>query len=138
MIVPDHHMLVGKFGFNIDFVKKNEERKEVFLFNDPEGIKTFKTLTSSNSLSNCFTSSNFEAASKKWFKELNNIIHRSFKKVRISGKSNKNKDIHKMLKEKDDILKKHDELRRDIEECNANEEMYKLFFDHEDKLEEVN
>ena len=135
---PDHHMLIGKFDFDINMMKKKDERKEVFMFNDPEGQKIFKTLTSNNTLSNCFSSPDLEVSAKKWFKEFNNVIHRSFKKIRIVGKNGMNKDINKLLKEKNEIVKKYDELKRTIEESTANKETYLSFFDHEDQLVAIN
>ena len=129
---PDHHMLIGKFDFDINMMEKKDERKEVFLFNDPEGQKTFKTLTSNNTLSNCFSSPDLEVSAKKWFKEFNNVIHRSFKKIRIVGKHGMNKDINKLLKDKNEIVKKYDELKRTIQESTANKETYLSFFDHKD------
>ena len=137
VIEADHNMLIGRFGFKVDLKKKNDNRNEIFLFNDPEGQRKFKSLTSGLTLSSCFLSTNIETASKKWFKEFNNIVHRSFKKVRIVGRDNKDKDMNKILKEKNEIRRKYDDLRNAIEELNADKDVYKSYFDLEDQLEEI-
>ena len=78
----DHNMIIGKFNIKI-YKKENEARREIFNYKDEEGIKNFKELTSKNTLVKCFEEKDILKSSKKWLKELKNIIHRSFKKVRI-------------------------------------------------------
>ena len=61
----DHNMLIGTFDFKIDG-KILEQRKEVFKYNDVDGQKRFKELTSKNTLSKCFDEEEdvFKASSK--------------------------------------------------------------------------
>ena len=115
------------------------DRKEVFNFNDTDAQETFKSLTSGNLLSNCFlSSSSTEVAAKKWFKEFNNILHRSFKKVRITGRNDKRSDVNELMMEKNKIVKKLEEFKKSIEEDVPSAEMYTSLFDEEDNLENVN
>ena len=79
-------MLIGTFNIEL-YVKSLEQRKEIFKYNDLEGQKRFKELTSKNILSKCFDNEkDIVKASSKWLKELKNILHRSFKKVRVCKK----------------------------------------------------
>ena len=82
----DHNMLIGTFDFKID-EKILEQRKEIFNYNNVDGQKRFKELTSKNTLSKCFDEEeDVFKASSKWLKELNNMLHGSFK---ICNKQNK-------------------------------------------------
>ena len=81
----DHNMLSGKF--NLKVIKDvKESRREIFKFNDEEGLKKFKELTSQDTLTNCFNEEDSCKSSNKWLKELKNIMHRSFKKVRVGNR----------------------------------------------------
>merc|ERR1712096_56141 len=77
----DHNMLIEKFNLKVS-QKVIKSRREIFKYDDAEGQKRFKELTSQNILSKCFEEKNILKASEKWLKELKNILHRSFKKVR--------------------------------------------------------
>ena len=79
----------------------------MFQFNDPEGIIRFKELTSANKLTNCINDSDVKQSSKKWLKNLNNILHRSFKKIRITNRKMKTDDVQ--------IKNKIDEISRQLE-----------------------
>ena len=59
----------------------------MFNFNDLEGWKKFSLLTSGSTLLNCLQSYNIEEDGRKWFKIIMNILHRSFKKIRIVSKN---------------------------------------------------
>ena len=81
----DHNMLAGTFGLKtLKDVK--EIRREVFKYDDEEGMKKFREMTSKDVLSNCFDEIDVTKAANKWLKELKNILHRSFKKVRVGNK----------------------------------------------------
>ena len=59
----------------------------MFNFNDLEGWKKFSLLTSGSTLLNCLQSYYIEEDGRKWFKKFMNILHRSFKKIRIVSKN---------------------------------------------------
>ena len=65
-------------------------------------------------------------------------MHRSFKKVRVGGRSDKRKDINALLVEKNYIVKKMEDMKRILEESKQGADLYRSYFDEEDKLENVN
>ena len=81
----DHHTLVSSFDIKWNVDEDTKNRIKVFNFNDPEAQKIFHNLTSSNILSKLFENPSIEDPCKRWHKEFSNILHRSFKKVRING-----------------------------------------------------
>ena len=64
--------------------------------------KLYKQFTSSSTLTSCFKGVNFEEESGIWFKKFNNILHRSFPKIRVKRQS-KSDHIQKYM-EKRSIL----------------------------------
>ena len=67
---------------------------EVYKFNDPHALKTFKELiTNTNQLSNIFdTDKNIHIQTKKLLKRIKGFISESFDKVKITNKPNKELD----------------------------------------------
>ena len=55
-------------------------------------------------------------SSKKWLKTFQNILHRSFKKVRITGKKIQNEEVHILMRAKTLILIKINEISENIQE----------------------
>ena len=55
-----------------------------------------------------------KVSGKKWIKGFNNILQRSFKKVRINNKGVKNEEVHTLMRAKTVILKKISELMSNI------------------------
>ena len=87
LVKSDHNPLVCTL--NIKWDKRTKiERKEIFKLKDKEGLRMFNEITS-----NCPKlvqlskhSSNFSNDAEQWMKKINDIMHLSFKKIRISGK----------------------------------------------------
>ena len=85
------------------------KRKEVFNLKDKEGLSQFSELTS-----NCpklidvsLNSSNFLKDAEKWLKEIENIKHKSFKKIRITGKAKpQNEELETLFKSKQELRDK--------------------------------
>ena len=135
----DHNMLIGTFKLKVN-EKVLEERKEIFKYNDDEGQKRFMELTSKNTLTKCFDEEkDILKASSKWLKELNNILHRSFKKVRISNKQSKRSIVIEKIKTKQKVKHELDTLTSGLKSKNveANYINIKKKHDLEDKLERV-
>ena len=88
--------------------KETTTKMEVFNFNDKEGQKVFKELTSDNTvLSSIFDSNKSVNKQAKFFlKRLTGLLHQSFKKIKIKGVVNKKEDAlytkQKELKQKSD------------------------------------
>jgi hypothetical protein len=93
---------------------QEKQRYEIFNFKDPEGIIRFNELTSSDTLSSCMGDSDARQSGKKWLKIFRNILHRSFKKVRITNKQFKKDNIHNLMKSKTQLLEKINDMRTDI------------------------
>ena len=82
-IESDHNTEILELDLKFD--KKKPERREVFNFKNEECQQAFFKITSETSkLSECFsTDQPFLAQAKRWNKELNNMLHLTFKKVRV-------------------------------------------------------
>ena len=101
----DHNMIAGTFELKTRDVKVS--RREIFKYNDEEGLKKFREMTSQEVLTNCFEEKDISKAANKWLKELKNILQRSFKKVRIGNKNHNTNEAIDLHKEK---LKLQNEL----------------------------
>ena len=68
---------------------------------------------------------------KKWHKEFENILQRSFQKIRVKGPKPPNKDVMNNMKEKTKILEKLDELktRKADDQTVLNESEYNEYFE---------
>ena len=134
----DHNMLIGRFNLKV-IQKSSERRKEMFKYNDVEGMRKFKELTSKDILSKCFDEKDIIKASEKWFKQLNNILHRSFKKTRIGNRKKPNNEAVNILKTKHQLKNKLDEVENDLksEAKNNPTELVKQKHELEDKIEEI-
>ena len=116
VIQSDHNSLIAQFNqlWSDKYTQENE-RYEIFNFKDPEGILRFHDLTSSSTLSNCIQDNNVKTSSKKWIKNFKNILHRSFKKVRIRNKKIHNEEVHNLMRAKTLINIKIAELSEEIQ-----------------------
>ena len=63
----DHNMIIGKFHLKVQ-QKVTQSRREIFKYDDVEGQKQFKELTSHNILSKCFGKGDIVKESEKWLK----------------------------------------------------------------------
>ena len=95
--------------------KHEKQRCEIFNFKDPEGVLKFKELTSSDTLSSC-VQGDIKQSSKKWLKSFNNVLHRSFKKIRIKDKRLKTDKVHEFMKLKTQIISKIEDIMAKIKE----------------------
>ena len=94
----DHNMLICEFTtiWSSRDLSKNENR-EIFNFKSQEGLNKYKYLTSKTTLQDCFKGGNIIDESRVWFKQFNNILHRSFPKIKLK---NKPKQRNSLLHEK--------------------------------------
>ena len=115
----DHFTLSA--SFDIKFRKQRPEREERFNFKSPEGMETFKNiLDNEDSLSKCFEKDDtLEHQVEKWYMELNKILGRSFKKVRITDKIKSSK-ISELFKRRTDLKQK---VKKDKDNKETNEEL---------------
>ena len=134
----DHNMLIGKFDLKV-LENVPQHRTEIFKYNDVEGQKKFKELTSKKILSRCFEEQDILKASARWLKELQNILHRCFKKVRVGRKKNTTNVIVENIKLKHELTNQFDTLVSDLKNgsIKSSSAVIKKKHDLEDKLEEV-
>ena len=128
----DHNMMIGIFELKT-LKEVKETRKEIFKYNDEEGKKKFYEMTSNDALTKCFDEEDFTKAAKKWIKELKNILHRSFKKVRLGTKKQNNEDAVTVLKEKIKLKNEIDAIEKDAK----NPENIKKKHALRDKIDEI-
>ena len=82
-VESDHNLMILKLNLPVDS-KMKIERKEIFNVRNEEGLKTFKELTSNNSnLVKVLSNHNIYTGGRKWLKEIQHIICKSFRKIRI-------------------------------------------------------
>ena len=108
-IESDHNILFGKFRLKYN-TKKNEVRREVFNFNDKESQNRYYEVTSNgDKFSNIFNGKGtIEKQVNKFYKNLDDIFHQCFKKIRIKTKNSEKKndeerEISEKLKLKQEI-----------------------------------
>ena len=59
----------------------------------------------------CTFTLNFLIARKKWLKTFTNLLHRSFRKIRITNRPIKTQKVHQLMKTKTMVLEKIAETR---------------------------
>ena len=108
VIESDHNPLICKLNIKWDN-RIRCERKKVFKIKDAKGLNIFNELTS-----NCpklvqlsENSSNFLYDATKWMGKIQDIMHKSFKKIRLSGKmKHQNSDIDNLMEAKQKLRNK--------------------------------
>ena len=108
----DHNVITGTFLLKT-LKEETETRREIFKYNDKEGLKKFYEMTSKDILTKCFDEDDITKASKKWLKELKNILQRSFKKVRIGAKKQIDNEAVHLLKDKMKLKNDLDDIEKD-------------------------
>ena len=129
----DHNLLILKLNLRWNSLNKTS-RIEVYNFKNENNFKTFQFNTEENKeLINCFEDfDNFNEACTKWLQIFNEIIRKSFKKIRI--KKDKNSD------ELDNLFLKKESLKQKIEEAEEKETLdviMKLDKDYQTVVEEI-
>ena len=100
VVKSDHFTLISKFEIN--WTENKPKRQEHFKLRDEEGLKKFKTYTTSTvNLRSCFNKGlSLENACNKWYKEVDKILHQCFKKVRVTDippRKSVDYEIYKLL-----------------------------------------
>ena len=105
-IESDHNTEI--LELNLQFDRKKTDRRELFNFRNGECQEAFFKVTSETTkLSECFSNNlAFPDQAKKWNKELNNIFHLSFRKVRVVEGKIKENGGTKLLEERKSLKKK--------------------------------
>ena len=139
VIESDHHSFVATFNICIQQSKSQGVKHEMFNFKDEEGQRKYKEMTSGTALSNIFLNSNVTDPGKKWHKEVQNILHRSFKKIRVKGPKPPDKETMKIMKEKTKIIQKIDDFKgKQADDQAVSKTEYVEYFLLSDSLEAAN
>ena len=112
--------------FNINYKKLKPVREENFNFKNSECQEIFKNiLNTENNLVKCFENNDdLEHQVENWFKELNNIFYRSFRKMRVSNKL-KETESSQLFEKRSQIIQKmkinqnKEELEDELEKVEA-------------------
>ena len=85
VVKSDHFTIISKF--EIQMKDKKPRRQEHFKLRDEDGLKKFTMCTSvATKLRSCFMKDlSLEDACGKWYKEMNKVLHKCFKKIRITN-----------------------------------------------------
>ena len=92
----DHYTLIATFKVE---VKENKPaRREIFKLRDAEGLMKFSELTENcDRLRKCIRETDgVEENCNRWYKEIEKILHQSFRKIRISSNPPKKTIDHKI------------------------------------------
>ena len=97
----DHNTLILELDIRWNSNEKEEKRQEVYNFKNEEQFQRFEMLTESDKdLKDCFKDcTDVNADANRWLKILNNLIKKSFKKIRIKQQK-MNPDLEKLFAEK--------------------------------------
>ena len=128
----DHNSII--LDINMRVKKYIPERKLVYNYRDVEAMKKFRMVTTNDdSLIKCFeTNESLEMQSKKWLKSLNNILQKSFRKIRLNKPKKIQNDEMSICfnKRKKAILSKQhkiqDEAENEIKQTEAERNIYKI------------
>ena len=101
LVTSDHNILYAQFMLTYNSINWKKSRKEHFNLKNPECQEKFHEVTNnSKKLKNfLINGGNFEDQSKKFFSDLNDILHQCFRKIRVGKKSN-SQEINALLAEK--------------------------------------
>ena len=102
----DHNVLICRLKLKWNN-RIRTERKEIFNLKDKEGLKLFSELTSNCpqliNLSN--NSSDFLADAEKWMNKIEDIKHKSFKKIRLTSKPKpQNPELNSLMLTKQNLI----------------------------------
>ena len=81
----DHFPLIA--NFNIEWMEKKRKREEIFRLRDYDGLRKFHEMTTNcRELTDIFKhSASLEEGCNKWYKVVEGILHRCFKKIKITN-----------------------------------------------------
>ena len=134
----DHNLLILKLKVKWNSSDNVCSRQEIFNFKDEESFRTFEMLTESDDdLKKCFDDcKDINEASTKWLKILNNLIKKSFKKIRIK-KQKVNPELDNLFDEKESIKSKISELENKDDLCDFFDELFELDEQYDDVVDKI-
>ena len=102
----DHNTMIAKFSLAVDSKRAALDRNECFNFKNKENQEVFfvETENSPKFIELFETNEDIIIQGEKWFKELNNSLHKCFTKVRITNKV-KDSDTDKLFAARREHLK---------------------------------
>ena len=99
IVKSDHNILFADFLIEHKNFRQKRPRVEVFNVKNAECQQHFKRETENNNeMKKCFNSdADFKIQCNNFFKSLNKVVHKSFRKVRVVAKPNEDKEIRELL-----------------------------------------
>ena len=136
--VSDHNTLMLELNIRWNSGDMKEMRQEIFNFNNEDNFKRFEMLTESNDdLIQCFDKcDDLNLAANRWLKMVNNMIKKSFKKVRIK-KQKINPELETLFAEKENIRSKISQLENEENADKVLDEMIRLDDQYEDTVDKI-
>ena len=107
IVKSDHNILFADFLIEHKNFSQKRPRIEVFNVKNAECQQNFKRETEIDvKMKQCFKSdADFQTQCRNFFKSLNRVVHKSFRKVRIVTKPNEDKEIRDLLNEQAKLKK---------------------------------
>ena len=134
IVKSDHNIMFAKFNIKYENVKIQKDRLEMFNLKNVECQSIFSEVTENNSqLQKCFNGGeNFPNECNKFFKSFDDILHRCFRKIRVTNIKDKS-DVQELLDQKLKL-----QLDLDSNPCNIAKTMLKTqIMEKEEKISEL-
>ena len=108
VVKSDHNILFAKFSLEYKKLNSKKPRQEVFNLKNEACKELFTVATEQNrKLSECFVSGgNFADQCKNFFKTIDGVLYKCFKKVRIGARSIVDKDVGNLLAVESELRQK--------------------------------
>ena len=134
----DHNLLILELNIKWNSLNESSPRQEIFNFKHEECFQRFEMLTESNNdLVNCFDEcSDLNMAANKWIKILNNLIQKSFKKIRIR-KQKMDPVLSKLFDEKEQLRSKISDMENRDDVCDFLDELLAVELEYEEVLDKI-
>ena len=118
----DHNPLWAKFRITLDISRRKKERVEIFDFKNQDSLASYKALTNNcfELRSCCMSDSPPEVQYRKFFKTLDNVFHKCFRKIRVRTEGDTSTTRAKGNKKLDVLFNKKKEI--EAKKCKSKSE----------------
>ena len=119
----DHNNLIMEINANWNTsVSHANERMEIYNYRKKDDFENFKVATEVNAdLLNCFDDpdEDLNISANRWLSTLNEIIKKSFKRIRINNRKSPNEALENLFKQKESIKQQLAQFENldDVEKC---------------------
>ena len=108
-VLSDHNPMFAKFNINYEKSRQSAPRREIFNLKNKEcQTSFFEETNKGEKLQSCFWSNkSFEVQSERFFKSLDDKLHKCFKKIRVKKGGHKysanDNDLHSLIEMKTNL-----------------------------------